>query len=76
MLDVAVHSETPPLLILETLQCIYSTLSAYFYAPPDENILKDNFFLINEVLDEMVNAGFPLTTETNPLFVCLSLFTM
>lgn len=61
------QAENPPLFVLEFQQTVYSTLQGYFQLKIEESTLRDNFFLIMEVLDEMADSGFPLTTEMNAL---------
>ncbi|XP_028067236.1 AP-3 complex subunit mu-like isoform X2 [Camellia sinensis] len=33
----------------------------------NEDLIKDNFVIVYELLDEMIDNGFPLTTEPNIL---------
>ena len=65
----AIYNDTEPLFILEVLNNFYNIVSSYFNTTNiNENTYKDNFFIINEILNEYVNYGFPLTTEINPLY--------
>eukprot|EP01097_Dermamoeba_algensis_P006632 TRINITY_DN4134_c0_g1_i1.p1 TRINITY_DN4134_c0_g1~~TRINITY_DN4134_c0_g1_i1.p1 ORF type:complete len:415 (-),score=71.07 TRINITY_DN4134_c0_g1_i1:253-1497(-) len=58
--------ETPPLLILEFLQRIVDIFTEYFTATNEET-LKDNFVTVYQLLDEVMDGGFPFTTEPNIL---------
>ncbi|KAJ4813046.1 AP-3 complex subunit mu-1 [Rhynchospora pubera] len=65
--------ELPPLLPIEFLSRFADILSDYLCAGSgagatlNEDIVKDNFVIVYEVLDEMMDNGFPLTTEPNLL---------
>uniref|UniRef100_A0A914CY00 MHD domain-containing protein n=1 Tax=Acrobeloides nanus TaxID=290746 RepID=A0A914CY00_9BILA len=59
-------SETPPLMIIEILHRIVQTLTEYFDECSDSTI-KENMVIVFEVLDEMLDNGYPLTTELNVL---------
>ena len=58
--------ETPPLFQIAAIESIVNILKSYF-SKFDEDAIKENFFLVNEILNELNDAGFPLTTEINPL---------
>ncbi|KAL3796445.1 hypothetical protein HJC23_004242 [Cyclotella cryptica] len=59
--------ETPPLLVVEFLHRIADTFVVYFGNPADESAVKDNFSTAYQLLEEMVDYGWPLTTEPNAL---------
>eukprot|EP00823_Brevimastigomonas_motovehiculus_P006871 TRINITY_DN5891_c0_g1_i1.p1 TRINITY_DN5891_c0_g1~~TRINITY_DN5891_c0_g1_i1.p1 ORF type:complete len:419 (+),score=100.09 TRINITY_DN5891_c0_g1_i1:56-1312(+) len=63
----AVQKEVSPLMILEAHQKIVETFLQYFGMKLDESVIKDNFSLIYQLLDEMIDGGFPSTTELNQL---------
>lgn len=65
ILGITSH-ETPPMLIVEVLNMLASTLQSYIKSL-DEQSLKDNFSLVYQLLEEMVHNGFPLTTELHLL---------
>ncbi len=63
-----VQKEVSPLLVLETQSRIVDVLVAYFSdGRLNEGILRENFSTVLQVLDEMVDGGFPSTTELNTL---------
>ena len=59
--------EVPPLLVIEFLHKIADTFVLYFGNPADESAVKDNFSTAYQLLEEMVDHGWPLTTEPNAL---------
>jgi AP-3 complex subunit mu len=59
-------SEVSPLTVLELLHRMAATFTEYFGCA-DETAIKDNFATIYQLLDEMVDFGWPLTTELNAL---------
>ncbi|KAL7442726.1 hypothetical protein ACHAXH_006070 [Discostella pseudostelligera] len=61
------HHEIPPLLVIEFLHKIADTFVIYFGNPADESAVKDNFSTAYQLLEEMVDFGWPLTTEPNAL---------
>eukprot|EP00252_Welwitschia_mirabilis_P024559 TRINITY_DN732_c0_g1_i2.p1 TRINITY_DN732_c0_g1~~TRINITY_DN732_c0_g1_i2.p1 ORF type:complete len:347 (+),score=60.06 TRINITY_DN732_c0_g1_i2:156-1196(+) len=61
-----VQNEMPPLLGIEFLGRVADILSDYVGGLNEDNI-KDNFVIVYQVLDEMMDNGFPLTTEPNVL---------
>jgi len=65
----AVRKDSQPLMVIETLNTIVEVLLEYF--AKDNRIgeleLRENFSLVYQLLDEMVDGGFPSTTETNQL---------
>lgn len=64
---VALLGEMPPLLVIEFLHRVASIFAEYFGSPCDENAIKDNFSTAYQLLEEMVDNGWPLTTEPNSL---------
>jgi AP-3 complex subunit mu len=60
-------AEVPPLLILEFLHRVAEIFIDYFGSPADESAIKDNFSTVYQLLEEMVDYGWPLTTEPNAL---------
>ena len=61
------NQEVSPLLVLEFLHRIADTFVDYFGNPADESAMKDNFSTVYQLLEEMVDYGWPLTTEPNAL---------
>jgi AP-3 complex subunit mu len=59
--------EIPPLMVIEFLHKIADTFVLYFGNPADESAVKDNFSTAYQLLEEMVDFGWPLTTEPNAL---------
>jgi AP-3 complex subunit mu len=58
--------ETPTLLVFEFLQRLIDIFVEYF-GEFDETIIKDNFSTVYQILEEMMDFGYPLTTEPNAL---------
>ena len=58
--------ETSPLRIIEFLHRVFDTFEDYF-GTLEENTIKDNFSLIYQLLEEMMDFGYPLTMEPNAL---------
>ncbi|KAL7555257.1 hypothetical protein ACHAWF_018917 [Thalassiosira exigua] len=65
--DFGGRHEVPPLLVIEFLHKIADTFVLYFGDPADESAVKDNFSTAYQLLEEMVDHGWPLTTEPNAL---------
>ncbi|CAD5234402.1 unnamed protein product [Bursaphelenchus xylophilus] len=59
-------SETPPLLIFEILHHMVNVFAEYFDEFSDTTI-KENIVTVFELLDEILDNGYPLTTELNVL---------
>ena len=59
-------SEVPPLFVVEFLHRVMDTLTDYF-GDCSESIIKENCVVVYELLDEMLDNGFPLATESNIL---------
>ncbi|GAB2277344.1 AP-3 complex subunit mu [Dionaea muscipula] len=60
------QAEMPPLMGIEFLGRAADILSNYL-GGLNEDVIKDNFVIVYELLDEMIDNGFPLTTEYNIL---------
>jgi AP-3 complex subunit mu len=60
-------AEVSPLLIIEFLHRIADIFVEYLGEPADEAAIKENFSLVYQLLEEMVDYGWPLTTEPNAL---------
>mgnify|MGYP003638985977 CR=1 FL=1 len=58
--------DTPPLLAIEFLYRVADVFADYFETLSEQS-LKDNFVTVYQVLDEMMDNGFPFTTEPNSL---------
>ncbi|RCV17933.1 hypothetical protein SETIT_3G260300v2 [Setaria italica] len=58
--------EMPPLMAIEFLSRVGDVLTDYL-GDLNEDIIKDNFVIVYQILDEMMDNGFPLTTEPNIL---------
>ncbi|KHJ99519.1 clathrin adaptor complex small chain [Oesophagostomum dentatum] len=59
-------TEIPPLMVIEFLHRVVYTLSQYFDECSDTSI-KENCVMVFELLDEMLDNGYPLVTELNIL---------
>jgi AP-3 complex subunit mu len=59
-------SETSPLMTLEFLHRIFDIFIEYF-ENIDESTIKENFTTVYQLLEEMMDYGYPLTTEPNAL---------
>ncbi len=62
-----VPQEVSPLMILEFLHRVADIFVDYFGNPADESAIKENFSTVYQLLEEMVDYGWPLTTEPNSL---------
>lgn len=60
------HAHTLPLVVSDFLTTLADTLFDYF-GELNEHAIKDNFITVYELLDEMLDNGFPLTLEPNVL---------
>ncbi|PIA38017.1 hypothetical protein AQUCO_02900099v1 [Aquilegia coerulea] len=58
--------EMPPLMAIEFLSRVADVLKDYL-VDLNEDSIKDNFVIVYQLLDEMIDNGFPLTTEPNIL---------
>ena len=61
-----VQSEVTPLFVIEFLHRVMDTFEEYF-SECTESAIKENFVVVYELLDEMLDNGFPLATESNIL---------
>ncbi|CAD6185254.1 unnamed protein product [Caenorhabditis auriculariae] len=61
-----VTTETPPLMVIEFLHRVIQTFVQYFGECSDSS-MKENCVIVFELLDEMLDNGFPLVTELNIL---------
>ncbi|OQR74743.1 AP-3 complex subunit mu-1-like [Tropilaelaps mercedesae] len=59
-------SEVPPLFVTEFLHRVVETFIDYF-GDCGEAVLKEHVVVVYELLDEMLDNGFPLATELNIL---------
>ncbi|GLD92935.1 hypothetical protein PINS_up001527 [Pythium insidiosum] len=61
-----VTNEIAPLFVIEFLHRVLAVFRDYF-GTFDENSMKDNFSTVYQLLEEMLDNGYPLTTEPNAL---------
>ncbi|EDM09018.1 adaptor-related protein complex 3, mu 2 subunit, isoform CRA_b [Rattus norvegicus] len=61
-----IQTEVPPLFVIEFLHRVVDTFQDYF-GVCSEPVIKDNVVVVYEVLEEMLDNGFPLATESNIL---------
>ncbi|CCI44601.1 unnamed protein product [Albugo candida] len=61
-----VTNEIPPLLVIEFLHRVLAVFHDYF-GEFDEHSIKDNFSTVYQLLEEMLDNGYPLTMEPNAL---------
>ncbi|XP_071947830.1 AP-3 complex subunit mu-1-like [Antedon mediterranea] len=61
-----VQTEAPPLFVIEFLHRIVDMFIDYFGECTETNI-KDNYVVVYELLEEMLDNGYPLATESNVL---------
>ncbi|KRX49124.1 AP-3 complex subunit mu-1 [Trichinella murrelli] len=61
-----VNTEVPPLLVIEFLHRVVDIFIGYF-DDCNDTIIKENLVTIYELLDEMLDNGYPLATESNIL---------
>jgi len=61
-----VTKEVQPLFIIEFLHRIVDTFVDYFDGC-SESIIKENYVVVYELLEEMLDNGYPLATESNIL---------
>ena len=58
--------ETQPLLAIEFLHRVCDIFEEYF-GNLEETTIKENFSTVYQLLEEMMDYGYPLTTEPNAL---------
>lgn len=56
----------PPLFVIEFLHRVVDTFEDYF-GDCTESIIKEHYVVVFELLDEMLDNGFPFATESNIL---------
>jgi len=61
-----VTTEVPPLFVIEFLHRVVNMFEDYF-TECTESTIKENYVVVYELLDEMLDNGFPLATESNVL---------
>ncbi|KAJ8039183.1 AP-3 complex subunit mu-1 [Holothuria leucospilota] len=61
-----VQTEVSPLFVIEFLHRIVNTFEDYFNECTETSI-KENYVVVYELLEEMLDNGFPLATESNVL---------
>ncbi|KAJ1652097.1 hypothetical protein IWQ61_007493, partial [Dispira simplex] len=61
-----VASEVSPFLVLEFLEKFYQVILEYF-GKVNELVLKENYLTVTKLLEEMLDYGYPLTTNTSVL---------
>ncbi|XP_056465431.1 AP-3 complex subunit mu-1-like isoform X4 [Gadus chalcogrammus] len=61
-----IQTEAPPLFVIELLHRVVETFQDYF-GECSETVIKDNVVTVYELLEEMLDNGFPLATESNIL---------
>jgi AP-3 complex subunit mu len=66
----ATTGEIQPLLVMEFLHRVFDIFEEYF-GTVDENTIKENFSTVYQLLEEMMDFGYPLTTEPNALKVMI-----
>ncbi|XP_043210797.1 AP-3 complex subunit mu-2-like [Amphibalanus amphitrite] len=59
-------SEMMPLFVIEFLHRVVDTFKDYF-GDCTESLIKEHYVVVYELLDEMLDNGFPLATESNIL---------
>lgn len=72
----AINRDVSPLLVIEAQHNILQTFVYYFKDKITETILRENFAIIYQLLDEIILGGFPHTTELNQLQDMISLPSM
>ncbi|KAI0232475.1 AP-3 complex subunit mu-1 [Lamellibrachia satsuma] len=59
-------TEVPPLFVIEFLHRVIDTFEDYF-SECTESTIKDNYVIVYELLDEMLDDGYPAVMEPNVL---------
>lgn len=63
-----ITTEVPPLFVIEFLHRVVDNIAGYMERDEcSEAGIKENYVLVYELLDEMLDNGFPLATEANIL---------
>lgn len=55
------------LILVNVLTAMYETLSTLLRAPPDKRLLLDNFDVLLVAIDEMIDAGMILETDSGAI---------
>lgn len=53
--------------VIEFLHRVLDIMGDYFGGNVDESAIKESFSLVYQLLEEMMDNGYPLTTEPNAL---------
>lgn len=61
-----IQNEVPPLFVIEFIHRIMDIFKDYF-GECNEAKIKENYVIVYELLEEVLDNGFPLATETNIL---------
>ena len=61
-----VSQEVSPLIVIEFLHRVVDIFHDYF-GDCSESLIKENYVTVYELLDEMLDNGYPLATESNIL---------
>ncbi|GAB1598610.1 AP-3 complex subunit mu-1-like isoform X8 [Argonauta hians] len=61
-----VTTEVSPLFVIEFLHRVFDTFEDYF-TECTESTIKEHYVIVYELLDEMLDNGFPLAVESNVL---------
>lgn len=61
-----ITAEVSPLFVIEFLHRVVDTFEDYF-GDCTESLIKEHYVMVYELLDEMLDNGFPLATESNIL---------
>ncbi|RHY76109.1 hypothetical protein DYB34_001084 [Aphanomyces astaci] len=61
-----ITNEISPLFVIEFLHRVVAVFKEYF-GKFEESVIKDNFSTVYQLLEEMLDNGYPLTTEPNAL---------
>ncbi|KAG0368445.1 AP-3 complex subunit mu-2 [Gamsiella multidivaricata] len=61
-----ITKEVDPMMVFEFLHRIPDIMQEYF-GQVSETVIKENFVTVYQLLEEMMDDGFPLTTEPNAL---------
>ncbi|KAG0091215.1 AP-3 complex subunit mu-2 [Podila epicladia] len=61
-----VSSEVDPMMVFEFMHRIADIMQEYF-GQVSETVIKENFVTVYQLLEEMMDDGYPLTTEPNAL---------
>lgn len=59
-------TEVAPLMVVEFLHRVVDIFADYF-GDCTESLIKENYVVVYELLDEMLDNGYPLATESNIL---------